>query len=201
MFNKHRFVVNPQHDSEGFTNYQAPCVGCGPTEPCWRSGHCERYNSPLRFVEPVVLTVDVAKMIEAHEAARESSALCISRDHNCGAPMCAEGCFVLGLHARDRNTLALADGRDMPYCVQCGVWHFPEVGHVEDISRRAVEARMVERAVHEEWRQRQLQARTDNAAEDARVEAVLPNPAGWNEPGMQPITWAESDVVRNGRAE
>ena len=46
--NKDKFTVNPQLDSEGFIELFAPCRGCRLGEPCPRSGHCERYNSPLR---------------------------------------------------------------------------------------------------------------------------------------------------------
>lgn len=185
-FNKHRFTATPQQDSEGFTDYQAVCVGCGPTEPCWRSGHCERYDSPLRFLEPSVivpplrpaedvLTVDVGAMIEAHEAARES------------------------------NALVLEDGREMPYCEQCQCWHFPSAGHTADISRRAIEDRMDERARHEAWVLGQ-QAKGDKLRAADLPVVELPNPTGWNEPGMQPIAdygWAdlEATAVRNGRAE
>jgi len=49
MFDRTKFFVNPQHDSEGFTMSDAKCVGCAPDEMCPRSGHCERYNSPLRL--------------------------------------------------------------------------------------------------------------------------------------------------------
>lgn len=45
---KTKFVVNPHLDSEGFLMADARCRGCGPDEMCPRSGHCERYDSPLR---------------------------------------------------------------------------------------------------------------------------------------------------------
>jgi hypothetical protein len=45
---KSKFTRDPQLDSEGFTLPDARCHGCAPTEPCPRSGHCERYESPLR---------------------------------------------------------------------------------------------------------------------------------------------------------
>jgi hypothetical protein len=54
---KDRYTRDPQHDSEGFTLYgqadactgmDAKCRGCRPDEMCPRSGHCERYMSPLR---------------------------------------------------------------------------------------------------------------------------------------------------------
>lgn len=48
---KSKFTRDPQLDSEGFVDHSASCRGCGPAEPCPRSGHCERYNSPLRFAE------------------------------------------------------------------------------------------------------------------------------------------------------
>lgn len=190
MFNKHKFTANPQQDSEGFTDYQAVCVGCGPNEPCWRSGHCERYDSPLRFIEPVVLTVDVAAMVEAHEAARES------------------------------NTLHLEDGRSMPYCAQCKCWHFPSAGHAADIEVHAHELHTAHIAELDAWLRRGRSVDVATAPGLPIVE--LPNPAGWNEPGMQTIAdygWAELEerallndtpldpaintgrVLRNGRAE
>jgi hypothetical protein len=46
---KTKFTVNPHLDSEGFVMEDARCRGCGPDEPCPRSGHCERYSSPLRW--------------------------------------------------------------------------------------------------------------------------------------------------------
>lgn len=46
---KTKFTVNPQHDSEGFTDYTAPCCGCSTEDMCPRSGHCLRYDSPLRI--------------------------------------------------------------------------------------------------------------------------------------------------------
>jgi hypothetical protein len=46
---KTKFVVNPHLDSEGFLMADAHCRGCSPDEMCPRSGHCERYDSPLRF--------------------------------------------------------------------------------------------------------------------------------------------------------
>lgn len=46
---KTKFTRDPQLDSEGFVDPAAACRGCEPDEPCPRSGHCERYNSPLRF--------------------------------------------------------------------------------------------------------------------------------------------------------
>lgn len=45
---KDKFSATPQHDSEGFTMMDARCVGCGPEDMCPRSGHCERYESPIR---------------------------------------------------------------------------------------------------------------------------------------------------------
>lgn len=45
---KSKFTTNPHLDSEGFTMADARCHGCAPNEPCSRSGHCERYDSPLR---------------------------------------------------------------------------------------------------------------------------------------------------------
>lgn len=51
MIDRTRFFVNPQHDSEGFTMPEAKCVGCAPEDMCPRSGHCERYDSPLRYMD------------------------------------------------------------------------------------------------------------------------------------------------------
>lgn len=49
---KTKFTRDPQLDSEGFTmNDARTCYGCTPSEMCPRSGHCERYDSPLRFEE------------------------------------------------------------------------------------------------------------------------------------------------------
>lgn len=45
---KDKFVTVPELDSEGFTDHAAKCRGCSPTDMCPRSGHCERYDSPLR---------------------------------------------------------------------------------------------------------------------------------------------------------
>lgn len=45
---KNKFVHAPQHDSEGFTVMDAKCRGCEPADMCPRSGHCDRYMSPLR---------------------------------------------------------------------------------------------------------------------------------------------------------
>lgn len=47
---KFKFTAHPQHDAEGFTVMDAQCRGCTPDEMCPRSGHCERYMSPLRDV-------------------------------------------------------------------------------------------------------------------------------------------------------
>lgn len=83
------------------------------------------------------------------------------------------------------------------------------------IEQRAAEARKQHMAELEAWQRGQLLAA---AGYDT---CHLPNPAGWNEPGMQPIDWAELeqrallndtppnpnqntgrlDAVRNGRAE
>jgi len=45
---KAKFTATPQHDAEGFTVQDAKCVGCAPADMCPRSGHCERYMSPIR---------------------------------------------------------------------------------------------------------------------------------------------------------
>lgn len=45
---KDKFLRDPQLDAEGFTMMDAKCCGCAPTDMCPRSGHCERYMSPLR---------------------------------------------------------------------------------------------------------------------------------------------------------
>lgn len=45
---KDKFVSNPEQDAEGFTVLDAKCRGCTPDEMCPRSGHCDRYMSPLR---------------------------------------------------------------------------------------------------------------------------------------------------------
>lgn len=45
---KDKFTATPQQDAEGFTVMDARCVGCAPTDMCPRSGHCERYMSPIR---------------------------------------------------------------------------------------------------------------------------------------------------------
>ena len=50
-FDKTKFTAQPQKDSEGFTDYEARCLGCPNSAPCPRSGHCLRYNSPLRDQE------------------------------------------------------------------------------------------------------------------------------------------------------
>ena len=47
---KTKFTRDPQLDSEGFLDTAARCRGCAPGESCPRSGHCERYDSPLRFI-------------------------------------------------------------------------------------------------------------------------------------------------------
>lgn len=50
---KSKFTRDPQLDSEGFLDqYQMAygCHGCAPDEPCPRSGHCLRYDSPLRYM-------------------------------------------------------------------------------------------------------------------------------------------------------
>lgn len=47
---KTKFVAEPQLDAEGFVMLDAPCLGCGPADMCPRSGHCQRYQSPLRDV-------------------------------------------------------------------------------------------------------------------------------------------------------
>lgn len=48
MVFKDKFTQDPQLDGEGFVVLDAPCRGCRPDESCPRSGHCERYDSPLR---------------------------------------------------------------------------------------------------------------------------------------------------------
>lgn len=47
-FDKSKFTRDPQLDAEGFVDYKAECHGCHTRDACPRSGHCPRYNSPLR---------------------------------------------------------------------------------------------------------------------------------------------------------
>lgn len=63
-FDKTKFTANPQQDAEGFTDYEARCLGCPNTQPCPRSGECLRYNSPLRHV--VELPLSAAAKLTAH---------------------------------------------------------------------------------------------------------------------------------------
>jgi hypothetical protein len=56
---KAKFTVGPQHDSEGFTMSDAKCRGCAPDEMCPRSGHCERYDSPLRYHESIAAQMGI----------------------------------------------------------------------------------------------------------------------------------------------
>jgi len=64
---KTKFVVNPHLDSEGYVILDAPCRGCGPDEMCPRSGHCERYDSPLRFIKVSFPEFDAATYVTAEE--------------------------------------------------------------------------------------------------------------------------------------
>ena len=57
---KTRFTAGPNLDSEGFVMADARCHGCSPNEMCPRSGHCERYSSPLRCVADALLETRIA---------------------------------------------------------------------------------------------------------------------------------------------
>lgn len=64
---KDKFTANPQQDAEGFTVQDAKCVGCAPADMCPRSGHCERYMSPLRETHGVPAWM--VNSVAGHEAA------------------------------------------------------------------------------------------------------------------------------------
>lgn len=69
---KNKFTRDPHLDAEGFTVSDARCVGCGPHEMCPRSGHCERYDSPLRYMSEwhdrgkVLMSIEQVREWNAH---------------------------------------------------------------------------------------------------------------------------------------
>lgn len=77
---KFKFTAHPQHDAEGFTVMDAKCRGCTPDEMCPRSGHCERYESPLRDIYGIAAEYINQQPINlaAHRAIRSIDALVAS---------------------------------------------------------------------------------------------------------------------------
>lgn len=69
---KTKFTAQPQLDSEGFLDTTARCRGCAPEDQCPRSGHCERYDSPLRFIKVSFPEFDAAVMVTADEPRHQS---------------------------------------------------------------------------------------------------------------------------------
>jgi len=70
---KDKFTVNPQQDAEGFTMPDARCHGCAPADMCPRSGHCDRYMSPLRETNgiPAWMVNDIGQKGDALRAAMQ----------------------------------------------------------------------------------------------------------------------------------